>query len=68
MSLSGHFVTGDWQLKCHTLQMREVASSYSAANLAMELTKSIEEWKMQEKVFIVTTDNGSNIKNAIQLI
>ena len=65
MSLSAHFVTEEWQLKHFTLETREVTSSHEAENLATELKKSFEQWMISEKVFTITTDNASNITNAV---
>ena len=65
MSLSVHFVSSDWNMGYYCMQTREVASSHTALNLADELRNSMEEWEITDKVVMVTTDNGHNIRNAI---
>ena len=65
MSLSVHFVSSDWDMGHYCLQTCEVASSHTALNLADELRNSMEEWEITDKVVMVTTDNGQNIRNAI---
>ena len=64
MSLSVHFVSSDWDMGHYCLQTHKVASSHTALNLANELRNSMEEWEITDKVVMVTTDNGQNIRNA----
>ena len=65
VSLSAHFVGDDWKMDHYCLQTREVVSSHTAQNLAGEISCSLDEWGITDKVVMVTTDNGQNIKNAI---
>ena len=65
ISLSAHFVGDDWEMHHHCLQTREVVSSHTVENLAEEIRYSLDKWDISEKVVMVTTDNGQNIKNAI---
>ena len=65
ISLSAHFVGDDWKMDHYCLQTREVISSHTAQNLAGEISCSLDEWGITDKVVMVTTDNGQNIKNAI---
>ena len=65
ISLSAHFVGDDWKMDHYCLQTREVVSSHTAQNLAGEISCSLDEWGITDKVVMVTTDNGQNIKNAI---
>ena len=65
LSLSGHFIDTDWELKHHTLETREITAAHDAENLAIELNKCFELWKIAEKILTVTTDNAANIRNAV---
>ena len=65
MSLSGDFIDTDWELKRHTLETWEITAAHDAENLAIELNKCFELWKIAEKIFTVTTDNAANIRNAV---
>ena len=55
----------NWQLKHYTRGTREVTSSHNTDNLAKELKNSIEQWKIDDKVFTITNDNASNITKAV---
>ena len=37
------------------------ALAYTGANIAEELQSVVEEWRIQDKVVCITTDNGRNI-------
>ena len=62
ISLSVHFINSDWDMCHYCLQTRKVASSHTALNLPNELCNSMEEWEITDKVVMVTTNNGQNIK------
>ena len=39
---------------------------YTANHILESLEQVLEEWKIRDLVFTITTDNGSNVKKAIQ--
>jgi len=65
ISFSAHHVGDSLEMHCHCLQTHEIRSSHTAQSLAEEISQSLDEWEITDKVVLVTTDNGQNIKNAI---
>ena len=53
-------------MKHHCLQIHEVEETHTAKNLAEELQAVLKEWGLESKAFGCTTDNASNITNAIE--
>ena len=61
-----HFITEDFQLKSFALTNEELPVSHNAANLAKALQGILDEWGLSHKnLSCVTTDNATNIENAI---
>ena len=65
ISLTAHFVTPEFHLKARCLQTKEILTDHSAQSIAEILRTFIAEWNINFKVFGATTDNGSNVVNAI---
>ena len=66
MSVTVHYITSDWEMKHHCLQTREVEERHTAENLSVELQTILKEWGLECKAYGCTTDNASNITNAIE--
>ena len=66
MSVTVHYITSEWEMKHHCLQTREVEERHTAENLAVELQAVLKEWGLECKAYGCTTDNASNITNAIE--
>lgn len=59
-----HFIY-DHKIISRVIATREVILSHTGENIANELRAIFEEWTILNKVVTVVTDNGANIKNAI---
>lgn len=66
MSVTVHYISSKWEMKHHYLQTRKVEERHTAENLAAELQAVLKEWGLECKAYGCTTDNASNITNAIQ--
>lgn len=67
MAVTGHFIDKNRVLQslfleCCTLD----GGSHTWTVLAQELRRIVQEWNIEEKILIVISDNGSNIKYAIE--
>lgn len=47
------------------LQTKDVSDRHTGQNIAATLTNIFNEWNIANKIITVVSDNGSNIKNAI---
>lgn len=47
------------------LATREVYGSHTGENIASLLTDIFNEWQIYDKIVTIVSDNGANIKNAI---
>ena len=65
ISLTAHFITPEFHLRARYLQTKEILTDYSAQSIAEILQTFIAEWNNNFKVFGATTDNGSNVVNAV---
>ena len=48
-----------------TLTVNHIRYPYTAQHIAKSLDETLEEWKLHDKVFVITTDNAANIKKVI---
>lgn len=68
LSLTVHFINDDWVLRSHCLQTSYFPDDYTSELLALGLQESLDFWELsEEKLVAITTDNGANIKKAIEL-
>jgi len=67
MTVTAHYITPEWEIKPHCFQTRKVDESHNAENLAKELSATIKEYGLDDKVRVYgcTTNNTGNITNAI---
>ena len=59
------FIDSKWKLKEFTLTIEYVRYPHTAIHILETLEFILEEWKIRDKVYTITTDNGSNVKKAI---
>lgn len=66
MTITAHFIDGDWNLMSNVLQTRAVETSHTANNLRDILTEAITEWELANKDPAIVTDNAANIVLAVE--
>jgi hypothetical protein len=59
------FIDSKWKLKEFTLTIEYVRYPHTAAHILETLELILKEWDIRNKVYSITTDNGSNVKKAI---
>lgn len=60
------FIDSEWKLKEFTLTIEYARYPYTAIHIHETLESILNEWEIRDKVYTITTDNGSNIKKAIR--
>ena len=60
------FIDSEWNLKEFMLTIEYVRYPHTAEYIQETLESIFNEWKIRDKIFTVTTDNGSNVKKAIK--
>ena len=67
MSYTVHFINEEWKPTNRCLQTQYVPDDHTGENLAEAMMLTLEAWELDvTKQVCLTTDNGSNIKNATQ--
>lgn len=64
ITVTAHFIYNH-KIISRVIATREVILSHTGENIVKELRAIFEEWAVLNKVVTVVTDNGANIKNAI---
>ncbi|KAL4148694.1 hypothetical protein QTP88_002865 [Uroleucon formosanum] len=64
LTVTCHFIHNN-RLHSPVLATREVKDSHTGLNIATALTHIFNEWSIANKIVTIVSDNGSNIKNAI---
>ena len=69
ISLTVHYLDEDYALCNNLLAVKEFPESHIGSNIADELESIITEWKLSlNNLTSFTTDNGSNVANAIDMM
>ena len=67
MAVTGHFINENMVLQSVLLECCALdGGSHTGTVLAQELRRIVQEWNIEEKISIVISDNGSNIKYTIE--
>lgn len=66
MTVTCHYITDEWSFDSAVLSTINITEAHTSVNLASELTTLSEKWNIVDKVCCMTTDNASNITNAIK--
>lgn len=64
LTLTCHFVHND-EIYNPVLANIEISEAHTGANLASALSTLFQQWSLQDKIVTIISDNGANIKNAI---
>ena len=67
ITVTCHFIDNSWQLKSYVLETFHLSVSHTAENIASELIRIANEWRISEKVVALVTDNTSNAVAAARL-
>jgi hypothetical protein len=65
LGITCSFLNNSFELKEFTLDIAYVRYPHTSLHILETLEQILNEWKIRELVFAVTTDNGSNVKKAI---
>ena len=69
MTFTVHFIDANWDLKSYCLQTHYLPMDHTGTNIAEALEETIQQWGLEvEKLVGITTDSGSNIKLACDLL
>lgn len=60
ITVTGHYITKDWALKCKVLATRPIDDKHTGKNIAQALLSIKEEFHIKELVAL-TTDNAANM-------
>lgn len=65
ITVSAHFISPEWELKSVVSETARMVNSYTAENIAEELTRVCNNWHILNKVCSVVTDNAANMSSAV---
>ena len=65
LALTSHFIFEN-KLKSAVLAATEISEWHTAENIAAAISTIFEEWSISTKVITIVSDNGANIKKAIE--
>jgi hypothetical protein len=65
MAVTAHFVSSEFQLCSVLLECCATDFSHTSENLATELRRVVESWRIENKILLAVSENAANIKNAI---
>ena len=66
LGITCSFLDNTFNLREFILDIAYIRYPHTANHILESLEQVLEEWKIHELVFTITTNNGSNVKKAIQ--
>ena len=68
-SLTVHYINDSFKLQSHLLEAKEFSDRHTGNNIAEELPVILDRWGLKpEMLSAATTDNGSNIVSAMEIL
>ena len=67
LAVTAHFLNRDFQMESCLLDCSKFGERHTQENLKQELIRITKEWKIEDKVMLIVTDNAANIVNAVKL-
>ena len=61
ITLTAHYITPDWELKSPVLATVHLLNEHTADNIASELEKVTNKWRIKDKTVCVVTNNAANM-------
>lgn len=68
ITMTGHFLNDDWDLKTVALQTRHCPEHHTAENLKKLFEDAFKEWELTNKTILGVVDNARNITKAWTLL
>ena len=69
ITLTCHFIDRSWELKSLCLQTHYIPEDHTAENISAVLAETLQQWKLEDNRLVgITTDSGSNVKLACELL
>jgi len=66
LAVTAYYLDRDYTLRSCVLECVKFSEQHTADNLANELLRVTREWKVENKVVVVVTDNAANIVSAVK--
>ena len=66
ITVTCHYINMDWVMESAVLATSHIPEAHTSENLATELKKITDQWKISSKVHCAITDGASNIKGAVR--
>ena len=69
MGMTIHFIDPNFYLCSYLLDVKELLDNHTGENIAQHLSETMNDWHLSSaKLSGVTTDNGSNILKAVDIL
>ena len=67
LAVTAHFLNRDFKMESCLLDCSKLGERHTQENFKQELTRITKEWKIEDKVVLIVTDNAANTVNAVKL-
>lgn len=66
MAITGHYINENGELTSVMFECVLLEGAHTSAYIAAEILSILEEWGVKDKVILAVSDNGANIKKALE--
>ena len=68
ITVTAHYIDNSWVLQAFVLETLPFSERHTGINLAQKLKEVVEEWEIVDTVRMVSHDQGSNMKAAMEIL
>ena len=68
LTVTAHYIDNSWELQAFVLETLPFPERHTGVNIADKLKGLVERWDIMESVMMVSHDQGSNMKAAMEIL
>lgn len=68
LAITGHYIDKNFVLQSVLLECKVLEKRHTAINLADELQNVVQDWNVADRILLIVSDSGANIKSAITML
>lgn len=68
LTITCHFIDENFNIRCSVLSTNKMTNNHTANNIAAEIDTICNDWKLNNKICSIITDNASSMVNACDIL
>ena len=65
LGITAHWINKEFEICNMVLNVGEIPYPHTGVEISLHVSKVLDDWNLEDKIIIIVTDNGSNVKSAV---